>query len=178
MIALNKFNWEVSMFAARAVRSTWLAVAMAITMAFVATTPAQAGGLAQADSLSAEQRQVRDAFVDSYQSASVGQSFDVTNADGRELTFVKTTEGVRVSKGTADSITDSSTTQTMAADFCLAAAQAAVYAIGAAVFAGVAASGGTIAVAGVVIGPSVAGMFSAALAGGGGLSALIAQYIC
>ncbi|GHC96188.1 hypothetical protein GCM10007079_48450 [Nocardiopsis terrae] len=158
----------------RAVRSTWLAVAMAITMAFVATTPAQAGGLAQADSLSAEQRQVRDAFVDSYQSTSVGQSFDVTNADGRELTFVKTTEGVRVSKDTADS----STTQTMAADFCLAAAQAAVYAIGAAVFAGVAASGGTIAVAGVVIGPSVAGMFSAALAGGGGLSALIAQYIC
>ena len=61
--------------------------------------------------------------------------------------------------------------------FCHAAAMAAVYTIGAAAFAAAALLGG-IVVFGVAISASAAGAFSAALAAGAGVSALVAVYIC
>lgn len=61
--------------------------------------------------------------------------------------------------------------------FCHAAAMAAVLAIGAAGFAFLAATGGG-PVMGFFVGARAAGQISAALAGGGGVSALVSQYIC
>jgi len=61
--------------------------------------------------------------------------------------------------------------------FCHAAAMAAVFAIGSAGLAFLAASGGAV-IAGVWLGAEGLGQLSAAMAAGSGLEALVAVYIC
>lgn len=90
-----------------------------------------------------------------------GHRVSITKKDGKPVVEVKPTDVGEV----------------RAAGVCHWAAMAAVFAIGSAGLAFMAASGGGV-VAGVVLGARALQKLSAALAGGGGVSALVAAYIC
>lgn len=147
------------------------AVGFGVLSASGLASPAHAATNTKSAELTAEQEEVKREFVKLSQQTSSGQEFTLVNENGKELAFRRTAEGVAP--------VDSSMAQSsFARGICFQAARAAIYTIGAAAFAGVAATGGTILVAGVTIGPKIAAAIAAALTGGAGLEGLIAAYIC
>lgn len=116
---------------------------------------------------------LRDEMVKSITSAKsslkVGGSATVYQADGVKLVLTQPSEGRFVLQGNPGVMHPDG--------FCHAAAMAAVYTIGAAVFAAAALVGG-IEVFGVFLAADAAGAMSVALTAGAGLSALVAVYIC
>lgn len=171
-------------------RRRFSAVLAAVAVSFLAvtaTTPAQAAAVTSpvptvsvtvatdGEEIAAELSRNIEAV--SAQGLAVGRSAVVLRTDRATLTLTRSFSGEYVLSA-APARTLSSASGVRVDAFCHAAAMAAVYTIGAAVFAGVALIPGGMVVAGVAISSSAAGAIAAALTAGAGVSALVSLYIC
>jgi hypothetical protein len=174
---------ETVMLQRLAVRSGLLVGAVALSVG-VYDSPAMAAPstasslsvttVSKEDPLTGEQVTVRDKVIRFNEAAKVGHSLKL-RTEGGTISLTRTTDGTVVTALPVAGV--KSTNASSARGFCYYAARAAIYTIGAAVFAGLAATGGGI-ILGVAISARAAGAFAAALTGGAGLEALIATYFC
>jgi hypothetical protein len=101
-----------------------------------------------------------------------GESLTIPASDGTPaFTVTRTATGLSVNVA-------SSTDTVTANGVCTYAVAAGVWALGAAVIGAVAAAGGTLVVAGVVLSPGVLGMLAGAMGSYSAVEAIIAAYVC
>ena len=149
-------------------------VALSLAMALAVGTnggAAQAAVAAPASAISASIEATTETLLARFSALAEGDHMTMAAATGVGTVLIFKRAGKPVF------LTGSGLGAQQQAGFCVWAARAAVFAIGSAGFALLAASGGG-AVLGVFIGANVARAFAAALAGGGGVNALIAAYLC
>lgn len=116
--------------------------------------------------LTAENSPTEEQFAEEFEQAAEGDIIFEGSRDGYDIVLRK-----------VDGTPAVETTSSVADGFCHAAALAAVYTIGAAGLAFLAASGGGV-ILGVFLTASQLARISAALAGAGGVSALVSEFIC
>lgn len=151
-----------------AVASPAMATAPSISSAAIAS---------QSNSVSLGDQPTKSQLTEAFKAASEGEIIYSSTTRGYRVTITKSQGRPSVNVVPLSGSKQPNNVQMDALGFCHAAAMAAVLAIGAAGFAFLAASGGGI-VFGVMLSARVAGQFAALLAGGSGVEALVAQFIC
>ena len=148
------------------------ALAPNMSAASVEWAQSDAPGHADQDEVEALAAEIRRA----HSTLRVGQS-RILRVDGGNVRLTMTEAGLALAPLGPPAHASNGSGGVTAMGFCHSAAMAAVYAIGSAVLAAVALSGG-IVIMGVFVNPYAASAMSIALAGGSGLSALVSTYIC